>query len=295
MTATPLSSILILGHSGYIGSRVAAALAANGVPVVGRSIPTLDLTREDSVNALTDLLEPNGAVVVCAAIKKQLGDTPDIFAKNQAMTLNVGKALAAKPVKRVVYVSSGSVYGEDVPHPIISEATTPQPTSYYGIGKFASERLILKMAGQQAGTSIVIVRPALVYGPHEPGYYYGPSGFLRSAQAEQSITLWGDGEERREFIYIDDLVELTCRLTLGAQTGVVNIASGKSYTFAQALASIEALIGRRPAVNLRPRSKDKVDHQFDNTRLREWFPDFCFTDLDTGLALTKLAEETLPS
>lgn len=295
MISTPLSSILVLGHSGYIGSRVAAALAGDGVPVVGRSIPPLDLTRDDSVGALTDLLDLNGAVVVCAAIKKQLGDNPDIFARNQAMTLNVCKALAAKPVKRVVYFSSASVYGEDVPHPIISETTTPQPTSFYGIGKFASERLILKMAGQQPGTSIVIVRPALVYGPHEPGYYYGPSGFLRSALAEQPITLWGDGEERREFIYIDDLVELTRRVTLGTQTGLVNIASGTSYTFAQALASIEALIGRQPAVNSRPRSKDKVDHHFDNGRLREWFPDFRFTDLNTGLARTKLAEETLPS
>jgi UDP-glucose 4-epimerase len=294
MNSTPFSSILIHGHSGYIGSRVAAALAGGGVPVVGRSIPPLDLTRDDSVGALTELLDPNGAVVVCAAIKKQLGDTPEIFARNQAMTLNVGKALAAKPVRRVVYFSSASVYGEDVPHPIISETTTPQPTSFYGIGKFASERLILKMAGQ-AGASIVIVRPALVYGPHEPGYYYGPSGFLRSALAEQPITLWGDGEERREFIYIDDLVELTRRLALGAQTGLVNIASGTSYTFARALASIEALIGRRPAVNSRPRSKDKVDHHFDNTKLREWFPEFRFTDLHTGLARTKLAEETLPS
>ncbi len=295
MISLPVSSILILGHSGYIGSRVAAVLAGVGVPVLGRSIPLLDLTRDDSVDALIDLLDPNGAVVVCAAIKKQLGDNPENFCKNLAMTLNICKALAAKPVKRIVYFSSASVYGEDVPHLIISETTTPQPTSFYGIGKFASERLIIKMAGQHAGTSIVIVRPALVYGPHEAGYCYGPSGFLRSAQAEEPITLWGDGEERREFIYVDDVVDLTRRLTLGVQTGLVNIASGTSYTFAQALRSVEDLIARRAAVNSRPRSKDKVDHHFDKGKLREWFPDFRFTDLNTGLARTKLAEETLPS
>lgn len=293
MTASALSSTLVLGHSGYIGSRVAAALTASGMPVVGRSIPSLDLTRDEAVPALTELLDPNGAVVVCAAIKKQLGDNPEIFAKNLAMTLNVCRALAARPVKRVVYFSSASVYGEDVPHPVISEATPPDSTSFYGIGKYAAERLLLKMVGQQPGTSVLILRPALVYGPHEPAYYYGPSGFLRSALAQQPITLWGDGQELREFLYIDDMVELTRRLTLGSVTGVLNIASGTSYTFAQALASIEALIGRPPAVNSRPRSKDKVDHRFDNTRLRQLVPDFRFTDLAMGLSRTKQREETV--
>ena len=295
MTAAPLNSVLVLGHSGYIGSRVAAALAGDGLRVVGRSIPPLDLTRDDAVGDLTDLLDPDGAVVVCAAIKKQLGDNPDIFARNMAMTLNVCRALAARPVKRVVYFSSASVYGEDVPHPTITEATTPEPTSFYGIGKYASERLVLKMAGQQPGTSVVMVRPALVYGPHEPAYYYGPSGFLRAAQADQPITLWGDGEERREFIHIDDIVELTRRLTLGSATGLFNIVSGTSYTFAQALSAIAALTGRQPAVTSRPRSKDKVDHHFDNTKLRQLFPDFRFTDLDAGLQRTKQAEEAAPS
>lgn len=288
MTTSAFRSVLVLGHSGYIGSRVAAALAERGHDVVGRSLPPLDLTLDESVEALTDLLDPEGAVIVCAAIKKQLGDTPEIFARNMAMTLNVGRALAARPVKRVVYFSSASVYGEDVPHPIISETTTPQPTSFYGIGKLAAERLILKMAGPQA--SVAIVRPALVYGPHEPAYYYGPSGFLRKALAGEPITLWGDGEERREFIYLDDIVELTTRLTESDVTGVLNVVSGTSYTFAEALAAIARLTGRQPVVSSRPRSKDKVDHQFDNARLRQALPGFRFTDLEGGLRRTLQAE-----
>jgi UDP-glucose 4-epimerase len=288
-------SVLVLGHSGYIGSRVAAALAASGVPVVGRSEVPLDLTRDDSVPALTDLLDPDGAVVICAAIKKQLGDTPEIFAKNLAITLNTARALAARPVRRVIYFSSAAVYGEDVAHPVIAESTAPQPTSFYGIGKYASERLLLKMVGSLPATSLLLLRPALVYGPHEPGYYYGPSGFLRKAQGGEPITLWGDGQEQREFIFIDDIVELTRRLTLGDAAGVLNIASGTSYTFAEALGAIESLLGRAPALNSRARSKDKVDHQFDNAKLRALYPDFRFTDLAAGLARTKQAEEAVHS
>lgn len=151
------------------------------------------------------------------------------------------------------------------------------------------------MAGQHVGWSIVIVHPALVYGLHEAGYCYGLAGFLRSAQAEQPIGLCGDGEAHSEFIYIDDVVELTWRLTRRVLTGVFHITSCTSYAFGQALRSVEELIGRRAIVHSRLRLKVQLDHHFDNGKLRVLFPDFRVTDLNIGLARTKLADETLPS
>jgi UDP-glucose 4-epimerase len=283
--ASAFSRIVVLGHTGYIGSRLAAAFeaAAPSVPVVGRSAPSLDLTRRESSGALEALLDPDCALVICAAIKKQLGDTPEIFEHNLAMMLNVCRAVAARPVRRIIFFSSASVYGEDVPHGIIDEATAVQPTSFYGIGKFAIERLLLRMAGQSAGTSLLILRPALVYGPREPTYYYGPSGFLRLALSDSPITLWGDGEELREFLFIDDVVAITARLTLGDASGVLNVASGTSYTYAQALDTIARLTGRRPAVTFRPRTKAKVDHRFDASRLLRECPGFVFTSMEEGL------------
>lgn len=292
MSSPAFSRIVLLGHTGYIGSRLAAAFArtAPDIPIVGRSAPSLDLTRQESSGPLEELLDPDAALVVCAAIKKQLGDSPEIFERNLAIVLNVCRAVAARPVRRVVFFSSASVYGEDVQHGIISESTAVQPTSFYGIGKFTAERLLLRMAGQQAGVSLLMVRPALVYGPHEPSYYYGPSGFLRLALSESPITLWGDGEELREFLFIDDVVALTTRLTFGDAAGVLNIASGISYTYAQALATVSKLTGRQPAVTSRPRSKEKVDHRFDPSRLRQACPGFTFTSMEEGLR--SVASET---
>ena len=285
MSSPSFSRIVLLGHTGYIGSRLAAAFeaAAPDVPLVGRSAPTLDLTRQDSSAALEQLLDRDCVLVVCAAIKKQLGDSPEIFAQNLAIVLNMCRALAARPVRRVVFFSSAAVYGEDVQHGVISESTAVQPTSFYGIGKFTAERLLVRIAGQQPGLSLLILRPALVYGPHEAAYYYGPSGFLRMALADSPITLWGDGEELREFLFIDDVVTLTRRLTFGETTGVLNIVSGTSYTYAQALAEVSKLTGRPPAVTSRPRTKVKVDHRFDAARLRQACPGFTFTSLDAGL------------
>ena len=285
MTSPVFSRIVLLGHTGYIGSRLAAAFqaAAPGVPVVGRSAPSLDLTSPNAPAALEDLLDPGCALVVCAAIKKQLGDTPEILRQNLAIVLNICKAMTARPVRRVVFFSSAAVYGEDVQHGVIDESTAVQPTSLYGIGKFTAERLLVRAAAQTPGASLLMLRPALVYGPHEPSYYYGPSGFLRMALAESPITLWGDGEELREFLFIDDVVALTTRLTFGGATGVLNIVTGSSHTYAQALAAIATLTGRRPAVTSRPRTKDKVDHRFDASRLLAACPEFRFTSLEEGL------------
>jgi UDP-glucose 4-epimerase len=287
MTAA-FSRIVLLGHTGYIGSRLAKAFAEIDprIPVVGRSLHDLDLTHADSAPELESLLDPDAAVVILAAIKKQLGDNHEVFSQNLAITHTICRAVAARPVRRVVFFSSAAVYGEDVQHGIISETTAVQPTSFYGIGKFTAERLLLRAVEQQRGperAALLVLRPALVYGPDEPAYYYGPSGFLRKALAHEPITLWGDGTELREFLFIDDVVELTARLTFGSTTGVLNIVSGTSCTYAQALDAVAALTGARPAVTSRLRTKDKVDHRFDPAALLASCPGFRFTSMKDGL------------
>lgn len=286
MNRAGFSRILVLGHTGYIGSRLVRAFQAiePAVPVLGKSIRDLDLTHPDSVGKLQELLDECTAVVICAAIKKQLGDTPEVLAQNLAITLNIGRALAAQLVRRVVFFSSAAVYGEDVQHELISERTPVEPTSYYGIGKFAAERLLLRMAGQHPQTSLLVLRPALVYGPAEPAYFYGPSGFLQKALAGEPITLWGDGAELREFVFIDDLVAAVTRLTFSDLSGTLNIVSGISYTYVDALKQVALLAGREPKVEAKPRTKQKVDHRFDAGAMQQAIPGVVFTSLSDGLA-----------
>ncbi len=281
----PFSRIVLLGHTGYIGRRLATsfAKAAPAVPVVGRSVTELDLTAAAASSALGDLLDADAALVICAAIKKQLGDTLDVLAQNLAIVTNICRALAAKPVKRVLFFSSAAVYGEDIQHGAITEGTPVEPTSFYGIGKFTAERMLMKTVAAHAGTSLLMLRPALVYGPDEPGYYYGPSGFLQKVRTGAPITLWGDGTELREFLFIDDVVEVTTRMLFSATAGIVNVVSGASYTYAAALDAIERMTGKRPVTDSRARTKDKVDHRFDPSVLKRACPGFAFTTMEEGL------------
>jgi UDP-glucose 4-epimerase len=143
--------------------------------------------------------------------------------------------------------------------------------------------MLEKAAATQPALSLALVRPATIYGPGDLGTAYGPSGFLTAALAGKPITLWGDGHELREFLYIDDIVQALARLVFLDRRGPLNLVSGTSYTFAGAIAAIGAALGRDPVVDSRARSKAKVDNRFDNAKLLAALPDLEFTALDDGI------------
>lgn len=226
---------------------------------------------------------------MCSAIKRQSGDTLENYEKNVAMAANVSRQIDATPAGRFIYFSSAAVYGEDVENTAITEKTPVEPTSYYGMAKYASERLLLKAAGTR--TPLVLLRPATIYGPEEPGRPYGPTGFLRAALAGEKVTLWGDGDEFREFVFIDDACEAVAGLLDHSFCGPLNLATGRSVSFRDVLAAV-AKIAPAPATDSRPRSKRRVDHGFDNALLRATLPSLKFTPLNDALTTTR--ETVLP-
>lgn len=277
--------IVVFGHTGFIGQNLFNyfKVKSEGIEILGFSSSDVDLTQKGQVGGLSDLFDHDAAIIFCSALKRQLGDTLDSFAKNMLMVENICKLLEERPVRRFVYFSSGAVYGEDVQHGKITEETSVQPTSFYGIGKFTAERLLWKTIAPKENSSLVILRPPTIYGPGDRGFPYGPSGFTYSAVTNKQITLWGDGTELREFIYVDDVVEITYRLVFSSIEGVLNVTSGKSYTFVDVLDSLGEHAVRPLDIVSRPRSKQKVDNIFVNEKLTGLFPDFTFTSLNKGI------------
>ncbi len=141
-----IERVLILGDSGFIGKTVRQRLESclpTGA-VEGRSMPAVDLSKTNHMDRLADLFTKQTAVVMCAGVKRQLGDTLDIFFQNVQMVVNVCRLLERRPVGRFLYFSSAAVYGEDVHNTRINEGTPVCPKTYYGIAKFASEGLLTK-------------------------------------------------------------------------------------------------------------------------------------------------------
>lgn len=290
--APDIRRVLILGHSGFIGSRLEKIFRAESprIEVVGLSVEThesaVDLTIPDCEKRLSAHLDSQTAVIMCSAIKRQMGDTLENFLQNMAMVSNTARLLQNTPVGRFLYFSSTAVYGEDIHNPNITEETAVHPTSYYGISKFTAECLLRKAFEKQKFSSLLILRPATVYGPGEDGYAYSPSGFIKSLLDRRPITFWGDGEEKREFVYIGDLVKLVHRLTFHSHAGVLNIVNGKSHTFRQVLDIASRMVPGEKTIDSKPRSKNKVDNGFLNVSLMRLVPDFSFTPLEDGMRQT---------
>ena len=277
-------NLLILGHSGYIGNRLYNAITDKykNINLVGKSFPEIDLTKKDDVESLSKLFTSDTFIIMCSGIKKQYGDTQNIFRENMAMIENICHLMEKRPVKRFIYLSSAEVYGETVHNMNINESTSIQPSSYYGIAKYASEGLLQKTIENNTKCSLLILRPALVYGPDEGKSFYGPYGFLKSAINKDLITLWGNGSELREFLFVDDLVEVMMRVVFQEFSGVINIVNGRSKTFKDLIKIISELVPSIK-VNSRSRSKSKVDQAYDNALLRGLLPNISFISLEDGI------------
>jgi UDP-glucose 4-epimerase len=285
MSNPQLARVLILGNSGFIGSHVERRIKKNlpTIEVIGYSAPSLDLSKEKEAAAIIPFLDMATAIVMLAGVKRQLGDTLQTFDQNIQITRNVCQLLEHHPVKRFIFFSSAAVYGEEIHNINITEDTSVHPTSYYGVAKYTSECLLEKAVRSNPQSTLLILRPPLIYGPGDTGSGYGPSGFVDAAARNETITIWGDGTEHREFIFVEDVAEIVSRLTPGESSEIVNIASGTSYTYLDALAFISKALGKDVQTISRPRSKTKVDHGFSNARLTKLLPDFVFTPLEEGI------------
>jgi len=277
---------VVLGHSGFIGAPLCARLRER-LPreVVGLSSVQCDLTNPKAAVRLATLLDQHTTLIVCSGIKKQHGDSLELFSKNLLMASNLCRVLEAHTVRRILYLSSAEVYGEEKENLQICEATPVAPTSFYGIAKYASERLLAKAAASQ-GTPLLVLRPPLVYGAGDATRGYGPSGFVRAAARGESVTLWGDGSELRATVYIDDLVEMICRLAETRFEGVLNLSWGPSASFREILQILGELVPGGVRHDSRPRTKPQVDHGYRDDLLRSLIPDFCGTPLASGVRQT---------
>lgn len=280
-------NIIILGHSGFIGSHLEHLISASdNWNVIGRSLPDIDLTNPEHSSRLVPFLTPESTLVLAAAVKRQFGDTLAAFQQNITIVETVCRLLEKTPVKRVVYMSSTAVYGEETENICINEQTPVNPTSYYGINKYAAERLLKKACADNQHTSLVCLRPPLVYGPNDQGRTYGPSGFSAAALEGTPITLWGDGSELREFIYIEDLCRLIAFFADSPFEGELNIVSGTPYCFADAITLLKEKFPGL-VISSRPRSRPKANNAFDARKILSLLPaNFRFTPLEEGLAKT---------
>jgi UDP-glucose 4-epimerase len=283
--------VLILGASGYLGRALSGRFARDGVAVIGHDSRSLDLTHPEPLGLLDGVLGPETALVFASALTPDRGQTPDTFLANVAMATNLAKALAGRSLGLCVNVGSDAVYGFDA-NPV-TEATPVSPGGYYALAKYAAER-VMETAARAAGIPLLALRVTGVYGPGDPHGSYGPNAFARSLARDRSVRIFGDGEEERDHVYVDDVAAIAAGLIRARATGVLNVATGESRSFADVVKAIRRLVPYEVAVTHAPRAGAITHRRFDVARLGAALPSPAFTPFDDGLRATLAAFGALP-
>lgn len=284
MATAKKPSIVVLGSKGFIGSTIVANLSHRfGKDVRGISSATLDMTRAASVVKLARLCSGQTVLVATAGIRAERDASLDAFASNISILVHLAQALERQPVARCIYLSTVSVYAPPLQRKKITEKNPIGPTSLYALAKYAGERILETVCTDQR-IPLLILRLPRVYGAHDAYATYGPSAFIASIQKRGALTLYGQGNEAREFLSVEDLADIVNLSIARKPEGIVNVVSGASHTFEEAAAILSHIAKKPFTVRHVPSAAPGHDEHYDNTAFRKLFPSYSFTPFPKGLA-----------
>lgn len=276
--------VVVLGASGFIGKALATALVSRKATLVAPTSKELDLSDPQSSDKLKNLLKPQDIVVFISALTPDRGKDRNTLLKNIQMAHQFCNGLAGAKPAYVLYVSSDAVYGDQ--WAVRNEDTPCNPSSFHGMMHCARELMVTQLC-QTEKVSLGIIRPVAVYGAGDTHQGYGPNRYIKSARSEGSISLFGGGEEKRDHLYIEDLVELCMRCIVSQTSGVYNAASGTSTTFFDVANAVKAVFVPNAIIKTSPRGGPVTHIHYDTVKVLKTFPDLRMSTLNEGLTATR--------
>lgn len=297
--------VLVSGGAGFIGSHLVDALLSRGHDV--RVIDNFSSGRRENLAAHSRLQLVEGDVRDAAAVEHATQDIDIIFhlaavasvaastadplgthGSNFLGTLNLLEAARRRGIRRLLYASSAAVYGDTTALPV-SEQIPPKPLSPYAADKLAGEHY-LSFYGRGFGLRWTAFRFFNIYGPRQdPSSPYSGviSIFAERIRRGEPVTIFGDGQQTRDFVYVGDLIEVLLRTMANARAEeqVLNVGRGEECTLIEMLGDFARLSGRQVERRHEPaRVGDIRRSRADVARLRDVAGYVPQTNLQTGLA-----------
>ncbi|MBM3819546.1 MAG: NAD-dependent epimerase/dehydratase family protein [Acidimicrobiia bacterium] len=298
---------LVTGAAGFIGSHLSERLVEQGVPVTGldcftdyyprerkeqnlaklRQAPAFTLVESSIADAdLAALLDGVTHVFHLAAqagVRKSWGRDFHVYTVNNVEATQILlEACVGRPIERLVYASSSSIYGDDVPLPMREDAR-PQPVSPYGVTKLAGEQLC-HLYHVNHSVPTVLVRYFTVYGPRQRPDM-GFSRFLSAALVDKAVPQFGDGRQTRDFTFVADAVSATLAASTRGKPGAVyNIGGGSRVGLLDVFELIRRITGR-------PLRIDRIESQRGD--MRDTYADTTRARADLGFAPSVTLEQGL--
>jgi len=284
---------VVTGCAGFIGSHLSEALVQRGHEVVGIDCFTDYYPRPAKESNLSALrLSPHFAFIEAnlleydlsrllegvdyvfhqaaqAGVRASWGQNFSVYTENNVLaTQRLLEEAKALPIKRLVYASSSSIYGDAKELPV-TEETLPQPISPYGVTKLAAEHLC-RLYWVNFRVPTVSLRYFTVYGPRQRPDM-GFHKFFRALLKGDEITLYGDGDQTRDFTFVSDAVaaNLAC-MDAPVSGDLFNVGGGSRISVNRVLELMQSISGREARIRRIDDQKGDVRHTFaDTTRARE--------------------------
>jgi UDP-glucose 4-epimerase len=281
---------VVLGAGGFVGAASLRRLAASGIGTLGLGHGDLDLLAPGAAGRLRDLLAPGDTLVFISA--QAPCKNAAMLVENVRMAETVCGAISGADLAHLLYVSSDAVY-RDSADPL-DEGSCAEPGSPHGAMHQAREVLLRSEFSGPLG----ILRPTLIYGADDPHNGYGPNRFRRLAAEGKAIVLFGDGEERRDHVFIEDVAELLTQMVARRSSGILNAVSGDVASFRELAEYTARQFSPSPSVTGSPRTgamPHKGYRPFDASQITRAFPDFRITPWREGIAATCRAQKKEPA
>jgi nucleoside-diphosphate-sugar epimerase len=270
---------VVIGAGGMVGGTIVQELAKCEIPTLALTRKEVDLLAASGADQLKSRLSADDAVVFVSAVAPAKNAAQ--MMTNLRMAEAALAAFAAVPPAHLVYISSDAIYADDA-NPV-TERSPVAPSTTHGMMHAARE---LMFRSEYRGP-FAALRPTLIYGARDPHSGYGPNRFRRQAAKGEPITIFGEGEEKRDHVAVEDVARLATRILLHRSSGALNAVTGVATSFHD----IAHIVARqfKPHAEVRsvprPGPRPHLLHRFfDITECYKVFPDFHFEPLDQGLA-----------
>ncbi|HWW22846.1 MAG TPA: SDR family oxidoreductase [Edaphobacter sp.] len=305
-----MSTALVTGIAGFIGSSIARSLLAEGAKVRGLdNLSTGNLGNIEEIRSQidfrhADVLDEHALAAACQgvdyvfheaaipSVPKSVADPIGTNGPNLTGTLNVLEASRKTGVKRVLYAASSAAYGGDPTLPK-TEVMLPSPLSPYAVQKLAGEHYLASYA-RVFGLETVALRYFNVFGPRQdPSSQYSGvlARFISLMLAGETPTIFGDGTTSRDFVYIDNVVSANLLAakapSVNVSGKVFNVATGRRTTLLEAYEEVKRITGYSGGINHAPEREGDIKHSLADISLaQQAFGYKVIADLAYGLEQT---------
>jgi UDP-glucose 4-epimerase len=272
--------VIVLGAKGFLASRFINRLKEAQISFLAVGSAEVDLTQKESIEALQKIIQTGDSVVMFSALTPDKGKDLRSYYANMKMAEHLVEALEKSSISHLTYISSDAVYSSK--GEVISEESSCDPVDLYGLMHLAREK-IFSFLMNQIQKPFLILRPCAIYGIGDTHQSYGPNRFFKTALDQGKISLFGQGEEIRDHVSVEDVIEWILEGVTNKMSGVVNLVSGQALSFKEVAEIIAENSSNQVEIQTSSRQNPIVHRRFLSEKREKLFLSHCPETFKTGI------------